>query len=121
MSAREPPQNPAFDVALDPAPKAGIVEAVEDEEGAAKRAAALASTFDPTIAHAGKTNEEMIAERDAATRAAFDIALAVGVIAAVAEAEAEPGVTADTMEADEAEISGPEAEGAPPSDMSDGE
>lgn len=121
MSAREPPQNPAFDVALDPAPKAEIVEAEADGEEAAKRAAALASSFDPAIAHAGKTDEELIAERDAANRAGFDIALAVGVVVAVAEAEADAGVTAGTMEADEAEISGPEAEGAPPSDMSDGE
>ncbi len=121
MSAREPPQNPAFDVALDPAPKAYVVDAEEDEDAAARRAAALASTFDPAIAHAGKTDEELIAEREAANRAAFDIALAVGVIVAVVEAEAAEGVTADTPDAEVAEISGPEEEGAPPSDMSDGE
>ncbi|HRP12228.1 MAG TPA: hypothetical protein PLK37_14455 [Terricaulis sp.] len=122
MSGREPPaQNPAFDVALDPAPKAEIVEAVEDEEAKARRDAALASTFDPERARAGKTDEELIAEREAANRAMFDVALAVGVIVAVIEAEAAESVTDATGEAAELEIDDPEEEGAPPSEISDGE
>ena len=120
MSTREPPQNPAFEVALDPAPKAKFVEALQDEEEA-KRAAALASTFDPERAVAGKSDEELIAERAAADRATFDIALAVGVIVAVVEAEAAEGVTDGTGFAAELEISGPEDEGAPPSEISEGD
>lgn len=123
MSAREPPQNPAFEVALDPAPKAEIVEAVEDEEEAEARraAAALASTFDPERAEAGKSDEELIAERAAADRATFDIALAVGVIVAVVEAEAAESVTDDTGYAAALEMDDPEDEGAPPSEISEGD
>lgn len=115
-----PPQNPAFDVALEPAPKTEVIDAAEDEEEAAKRAAALASTFDPAIAHAGKTDEELIAEREAQGRLMVDAAIALGVVIAIAEAE-EASVTEGTMEDGDPEIGGLETEGAPPTDTEEGE
>lgn len=110
MSREQPPRESeaAFDVALDPAPKAKIIEGEEDEEAAARRAAALASTFDPEIARAGKSDEELIAERAAETRQIVDVAIAVGVVMAVIQAEeeaqneAEAGVTPGTAAIDPA-------------------
>jgi len=116
MSTRAPPQNPGFEVTLDPAPKAEVIDAAEDHEDAAKRAAALASTYDPNLAHAGKTDEELIAEREAQTRALIDVAIGVGVVLAIAES-----VTPDTSLADEVENNDLETEGPPPTDMQDGE
>ena len=121
MSSDRPPQNPAFDVALETAPKTEVIDAAEDEEEAAKRAAALASTFDPAIAHAGKTDEELIAEREAQGRLMVDAAIALGVVIAIAEAEEEPSVTVGTMEDGDPEIGGLETEGAPPTDTEEGE
>ncbi|HRE45201.1 MAG TPA: hypothetical protein PKY87_14690 [Terricaulis sp.] len=110
MSREQPPRESeaAFEVALDPAPKAEIIEGEEDEEAAARRAAALASTYDPEIARAGKSEEELIAERAAETRQIVDVAIAVGVVMAVIQAEeeaqneAEAGVTPGTAEIDPA-------------------
>ncbi len=129
MNGEKPPRDSeaAFDVALDPAPKAEIIEGEEDEDAAARRAAALASTFDPEIARAGKSDEELIAERAAETRQVVDIAIAVGVVLAViqaeqeeAQTEAETGVTAGT-----AQIEGPwdglDTEDLTPTDLDDGE
>ena len=121
MSGDQPPQNPAFDVALEPAPKTDVIDAAEDEEEAARRAAALASTYDPAIAHAGKTDEELIAEREAQGRLMVDAAIALGVVIAIAEADGEASVTQGTMEDGETEIGGLEAEGAPPTDTEEGE
>jgi hypothetical protein len=122
MMGADPPDggNDAFDVALDPAPEAEVVDAAEDEGEAARRAAALASTFDPAIAHAGKTNEEMIAEREAQARLLADAVLALGVVIAVAEAEA-ASVTADTLADAAAQNGEPETEDGPPTDMQDGD
>jgi hypothetical protein len=119
MSVGDPPQNPAFDVALEPAPKTDVIDAAEDEEDAAKRAAGLASTYDPAIAHAGKTDEELIAEREAQGRMMLDAAIALGVVVAAAEAEA--GVTPGTIDAAEAETAGLETEDGPPTDTEEGE
>ena len=89
MNKPPPPSDAkaAFEVALDAAPKAEIIEAEEDEADAARRAAALASTFDPDPARAGKSDEALIAEREAQTRQLIDVAIAVGVVAAVVQAE----------------------------------
>ena len=77
----------AFDMSIEAAPKtAPVIDAEEDEEGKRERAAALASTFDPERAHAGKSEEELIAEREAETRELIDAAIVVGVVIAVAEA-----------------------------------
>ena len=122
MTRASPPDggNEAFEVSLDPAPKADIVDADEDEEEAAKRAAALASTFDPAIAHTGKTDEELIAERAAEGRLLLDAAIALGVVVAIAEAE-EAGVTEGTLGEADGKSGEPETEAPPLTDMQDGE
>lgn len=94
MSGGERENEPqAFDMAIEPASKADpVIDAEEDEDEDAKRArdAALASTFDPERAHAGKSDEELIAEREAQARELGDAAIALGVILAVAEANDSP-------------------------------
>lgn len=128
MNADKPPRESeaAFDVALDPAPKAEILDAEEDAEAAAQRAAALASTFDPEIARAGKSDEELIAERAAEARQIGDIAIAVGVVVAVIQAEqeaqneGETGVTSGTAQT-EGPWDGPDTEDLTPTNSDDGE
>lgn len=88
MSEPAPPEHPKFEVAVEPAPSSEVVEAEEDEESKRARDAALASTFDPALAHSGKTDEEMIEERNDDTRALLDAAIVVGIAVAVAENEA---------------------------------
>lgn len=88
MSNPAPPEHPKFEVAVEPAPLSEVVEAEEDEESKRARDAALASTFDPALAHSGKTDEEMIEERNDETRALLDAAIVVGIAVAVAENEA---------------------------------
>lgn len=75
-----------FDMAIEPSSKTPVVQAEEDENAARARDAALASTFDPERAHAGKSEEELIAEREAQAREIVDAAIALGVIVAVVEA-----------------------------------
>ncbi|MFN3464743.1 MAG: hypothetical protein ACK4X1_11780 [Terricaulis sp.] len=87
MSGRTPPEHPKFEVAVEPAPRNEVVEAEEDEESKRARDAALASTYDPALAHSGKTDEEMIEERNDATRALLDAAIVVGIAVAVADNE----------------------------------
>lgn len=65
-----------------------MVEVEEDEESKRARHAALASTFDPALAHNGKTDQEMIEERQDEARALVDAAIVVGIAVAVAENEA---------------------------------
>lgn len=126
MSGEKPPRDgeAAFDVALDPEPKAEIIDVEEDEDDAARRAAILASTFDPEIARAGKSDEELIAERAAEARFMGDVVIAVGVIAALAHAEAEnegeTGVTSDTAMASE-QWDGPDTDALTPTDTDDGD
>ena len=88
MSDPAPPEHPKFEVAVEPAPRSEVVEAEEDEESKRARDAALASTFDPALAHNGKTDEEIIEERNDETRALLDAAIVVGIAVAVAEHEA---------------------------------
>jgi hypothetical protein len=83
-----PPEQPKFEVAVEPAPRSEVVEVEEDEDSKRARDAALASTFDPALAHHGKTDEEMIEERNDETRAILDAAIVVGIAVAVAENEA---------------------------------
>ncbi len=87
MSDPAPPEHPKFEVAVEPAPRSEVVEAEEDEDSKRARDAALASTFDPALAHNGKTDEEMIEERNDETRALLDAAIVVGIAVAVAENE----------------------------------
>lgn len=88
MSATPPPpQNPAFEVAVDPTPKTDVVEVEEDEESKRQREAALASTYDPALAHDGKTDEEMLEERQDETRMILDAAIVTGIVIAVADSE----------------------------------
>jgi len=91
MSADPPvaPEQPKFDVSVENAPKPGapVVEGqAEDEEGKRKLEAALASTFDPARTHDGKTDEELIEERDHDLRLIADVAIVTGVIVVAHEA-----------------------------------
>jgi len=78
----------AFDVSLDRAPSAPVIEVQEDDGAKRRREAALASTFDPERAHDGKTDEEMIEERAQETRILVDVAIVAGIAVAVIEADA---------------------------------
>jgi len=77
---------PAFDVSVEQESAAPVIDVEEDDDEKRKRDAALASTFDQERAHDGKSDEEMIAEREQSTREAVDLAIAIGVVIAVAEA-----------------------------------
>ena len=93
-------EGPAFDVSVDQACATPVIEAEEDEDDKRAREAALASTFDPERAHAGKSEEEMIAEREQNTREAIDLAIAAGVVIAVAEANEADDETATDLSDD---------------------
>ncbi len=86
----------AFDMDLEPAPKAAVIDAEEDEEAARKREAALASTFDPERAHFGKSDEDLVAERDADGRALVDAAIVIGVAAAAIQAREDDTIDPET-------------------------
>lgn len=62
-----------------------MLEAEEDDDSKRARDAALASTFDPALAHHGKTDEELIEERQDASRALGDAVIVAGVAIALAE------------------------------------
>ena len=94
-----------FDVAVEPLPQGNVVDAEEDEESKRAREAALASTFDPNRAHAGKTEDELIAEREADARVIVDVAIVTAVAIALHEADADD----------------PESEDLAPTDSNDGE
>ena len=92
MSAPTPPEHPKFDVVVEPAPRTEVVEAEEDEESKRARDAALASTFDRALAHNGKTDEELIEERQDEARALGDIAIAAAIVIAVTDDAREDSV-----------------------------
>lgn len=73
-----------FDVSVETAPGSSVVEAEADEEEQRKRDAAGASTYDQALAHDGKTDEELIEERQDAARLVSDAVIVVGVVAAIA-------------------------------------
>jgi len=98
LSAPTPPEHPKFDVAVEPAPRTEIVAAEEDEESKRARNAALASTFDPALAHNGKTDEEMIEERQDEARALGDIAIAAAIVIAVTDDGREDSVEFEIMD-----------------------
>lgn len=103
------PTNEGFDVAVETAPKSDVVAAEEDEESKRRRDAELASTFDQTLAHNGKTEEELIEERQEETRQLLDTAIAVGVIVAIAENAEQDGADLDVEHA--VEIDGEDDDG----------
>lgn len=80
-----PPENAKFDVAEDLLPRREVLDAEEDEQSRREREAALASTFDQTLAHNGKTDEELIEERQDDMRALGDVAIAVAIAIAVTD------------------------------------
>jgi hypothetical protein len=85
MSADPPAAPREFDVSVENAPKAGtqVVEGqAENEDEKRKLDAALASTYDPARTHDGKTDEELIEERDHEARLIVDVAIVTGVIVA---------------------------------------
>lgn len=94
-----------FDMAVEPAPQGNVVDAEEDEESKRAREAALASTFDPSRTHSGKTEDELIAEREADVRLIVDVAIVTGVAIALHEADADD----------------PESDDLAPTDSNDGE
>lgn len=69
-----------YDVAVNPTPppEREVVDA--EPEDARKRDAALASTFDPEFTHDGKTDEQMIKERDDNARLLADVAIVTNCI-----------------------------------------
>ncbi len=85
MTTPPPPENAKFDVAVEPAPRKDVVEAEEDEQSKREREAALASTFDQTLAHHGKTDEELIEERQDEARMLGDAAIAAAIVIAVTD------------------------------------
>jgi hypothetical protein len=85
VNTSPPSDNAKFDVAVEPAPHRDVVEAEEDEQARRDREVALASTFDPALAHHGKTDEEILEERQDDTRMILDAAIVTGVVIAIAE------------------------------------
>lgn len=85
MSGASPPDDTNFDVSVEPAPRNDVVDVEEDEESKRAREAALASTYDQTIAHVGKTDDEMLAERQADARQLTDAAIVAGVVIIAAQ------------------------------------
>ena len=88
MTTPPPPENAKFYVAVEPAQRQDVLEAEEDEQAKRDREAALASTFDQSLAHNGKTNEELIEERQDETRMILDAAIVIGIAVAAAEQQA---------------------------------
>ena len=106
MSAPTPPEHPKFDVAVEPAPRTEVVEAEEDEESKRARDAALASTFDPALAHNGKTDEELIEERQDEARLLGDVAIAAAIVIAVTDDAREDDVEFEIVDDAPAEDGG---------------
>lgn len=106
MSTPTPPEHPKFEVAVEPAPRDEVVEAEEDEESKRSRDAALASTFDPALAHNGKTDEELVEERQDETRMLGDIAIAAAIVIAVTDDAREDSVEFEIMDDAPAEDGG---------------
>lgn len=87
-----------FDVSVEPAPKMPVVEAEADDEDQRKRDAAAASTYHQALAHDGKTDEELIEERQDMARLVVDAAIIVGVAAAIAHAHDDDAPDAEIAE-----------------------
>ena len=85
MTTPPPPENAKFDVAVEPAPPQDVLDAEEDEQSKREREAALASTFDQSLAHNGKTDEELIEERQDDARMLGDAMIAVAIVIAVTD------------------------------------
>lgn len=85
MNGDTPPENAKFEVAVETAPRLEVLEAEEDTDSKREREAALASTFDPALAHHGKTDEELIEERQDEARTLGDAAIATAIVIAIAE------------------------------------
>jgi hypothetical protein len=109
LNSGAPTDEGQFDVAVETAPKSDVVAVEEDEESKRRRDAELASTFDQTLAHNGKTEEELIEERQEETRQLLDTAIAVGVIVAIAENAEQDGADLDVEQA--VEIDGDDDDG----------
>jgi hypothetical protein len=98
LNPNTPPEHAWFEVAVEPAPRAEVVEAEEDEDSKRKRDAALASTFDQSLAHHGKSDEEMIEERQDEARLIVDAAIVAGIAIAVTAEQSDDGVDATIVE-----------------------
>lgn len=85
MTTSPPPENAKFDVTVEPAPRKDVVEAEEDEQSRREREATLASTFDQSLAHHGKTDEELIEERQDEARMLGDAVIAAAIVIAVTD------------------------------------
>ncbi|MEZ6023881.1 MAG: hypothetical protein R3C16_10830 [Hyphomonadaceae bacterium] len=72
----------------------------DDEEIKRRRDAALASTYDPQFAHSGKTDEEMIEERQDEARMLLDVAIVTGAVLAVHELAERDNDSEEAAEAD---------------------
>ncbi len=105
--SQDPPPTPvdpngAYDVALaetsplDPR----LIVAVEDEADKRAREAALASTYDPLIAHDGKSDEQMTKERQEALLLAVDVGFVTGVVLALSDTDSEEEPAALPLEDD---------------------
>jgi len=87
MSSAGPGGPRGFDVAVEqsPPPEREVIDAAPEDEK--KRDAAAASTYDPAFAHDGKTDEQLIKERDDQARLLADVAIVTGIVIAVHAAE----------------------------------
>ncbi len=109
MSSGAPTDEGKFDVAVETAPKSEVVATEEDEESKRRRDAELASTFDQTLAHDGKSEEDLIEERQDATRQVIDTAIAVAIVVAIAENAENDGAdleARETVESNDADDGG---------------
>ena len=108
MSNSQLPEHPKFDVAVEPAPLSEGVDVEEDEGSKLARDAALPATVAPSLAHDGKTDEEMIEERKDHMRAILDTAIVVGIAVAVAENAEDEVLDAEDVVPPEADDDGGE-------------
>jgi len=90
-----------FDVAVNdaPPPEREVLDAEPEDEK--KRDAALASTFDQELAHDGKSDEELIKERQDDARLLADVVIVTGVIVAAHEAAEVEEIELDAAEEDD--------------------
>ncbi|MEZ5971017.1 MAG: hypothetical protein R3C31_04340 [Hyphomonadaceae bacterium] len=98
MTVPPPPENAKFDVAVEPEPRKEVLEAEEDEASKREREATLASTFDQSLAHNGKTDEEMLEERQDEARMLGDAAIAAAIVIAVTDEAHHDDIYVDTTE-----------------------
>ena len=106
MTTPPPPENAKFDVAVEPAPRKEVLDAEEDEQSKREREAALASTFDQSLAHNGKTDEELIEERQDEMRALGDVAIAAAIVIAVTDDARDDDIEFEIVDETPAEADG---------------